>query len=184
VPKCILFEGLDNCFKTTNIRVVKDIFASKNKFMHSLHYSAPRGLEGEHALEWSAEYYHQMFQIMRSCYNSNINVACDRSHIGEWVYGQIYRKYTPNFIWKLEKKFAEQPFFKDTYLLLFVDSASALAERDDGQSFSIDPKMKNLEKRLFLEAFTLTGIHNRKIIDVGGKDRDQVAKEVRHEIGE
>ncbi|MFW6283340.1 MAG: hypothetical protein ACOC1P_04785 [Minisyncoccales bacterium] len=95
--KIIFFEGIDNCFKTTNIKKLCSYFYKKGEPFHVLKYSGIKEAKGIAGLEFSKKMYDQMFQIIENSKNQGINIILDRSHLGENVYSR-YRGYSPDYI--------------------------------------------------------------------------------------
>jgi hypothetical protein len=85
----------------------------------------------------------------------------DRSHIGEFVYGHIYRKYDPSYIFAIEDKFNMLNMWQQTYLITLLDQPEAVVKRDDGKSFSTEIKKKQQEIDRFIEATDRSSIPNK-----------------------
>lgn len=178
MSKIVLFEGLDNCFKTTNVKALFNFWNKQNKTAHVLHYSGVKSLTSEEARNLSKKLYTEMFETFSYFYSRNINVICDRSHLGENVYAR-YRGYDPSYLWKLEDQFINYNFWNNIYLIFLRDSnIDNVLTRDDGQSLSINRDDKIFERQKFEEAVMLSKIPNKKTIDVGGKSKEEILHEI------
>jgi thymidylate kinase len=117
-----------------------------------------------------------MFILMEEAYQKNRNLIFDRSHIGEYVYGPLYRNYSGDYIFDIEKLYVNKPFFKDIFLFIFVDSPENLIKREDGLSFSTEMEMKIKEIQLFKEYHSKSNIMHKYLINVDKLSIDDVHK--------
>lgn len=178
MSKIVLFEGLDNCFKTTNVKALFNFWSKQNQTAHVLHYSGVKSLDKNEAQKLSQKLYTEMFETFEYFYDKNINVICDRSHLGENVYSR-YRGYDPSYIWKLEEKFRVHEFWNSVYVIFLKDSnIDNVLERDDGLSLSTKKEDKIFERSKFEEAIFMSSIKNKRIIDVNGKSPEEIFSEI------
>lgn len=177
MSKIVLFEGLDNCFKTTNVKALFNFWNKQNKTAHVLHYSGVKSLNSEEASNLSKKLYTEMFETFEYFHSKNINLICDRSHLGENVYAR-YRGYDPSYLWKLENQFVNHGFWKNVYLIFLRDNIDDALKRDDGLSISIDRNDKIFERQKFEEAVMLSKISNKKTIDVTNKSKEEILSEI------
>jgi hypothetical protein len=105
----------------------------------------------------------------------------DRLHLSEVVYGQKYREYDCEHIYKIENAVAD---LDDVYLITFVDEVDNLVSRDDGLGFTSDPKEIEKEKAAFILAHNDSCIKNAKVININGLSIDDVFAMVLRFIGE
>lgn len=174
----ILFEGADNCGKSTQIQKV--IHLLHDKSVHQLHYSAVKGFASkEEASSYSCKMYSDMFKILYENYENN-HFLLDRSHIGEMVYAPMYRGYSGDYVLNIENYWrAYKDFWNQVYLITFIDSPENLINRDDGLSFTIIKEKKQQEIESFIKATEKSLIINKVIIDVNRKDIETVFEEIR-----
>ena len=110
------------------------------------------------------------------------HILADRSHLGEYVYGQKYRDYNGNYVFELERKY-KLNICVNVYLIVFIDTSLKCIEREDGHSFTIDPIEKQKENEKFVEAFNKSNIKNKILIDIKDKDIETIHQEITKFIG-
>lgn len=104
-----------------------------------------------------------MFDLMK---NSRTPIIFDRTHLGELVYAPLYRKYSGDYVYDMEKELIQaRPFSTDSdiRMILLISSNTDMLV-DDGLSF--DPAKKNDEQNLFIDAFNKSNLVNKVIVDV------------------
>ena len=108
----------------------------------------------------------------------------NRSHIGEAVYGAIYRDTKPNdWIFKMEKDYSFD-IDPSIYLLLLTAPAEFVCKRDDGLSFTTDINKKNMEIQFFRDAFDKSCIINKKTVNVSKEDSYRPADDIFNEVND
>jgi len=170
--KFIIVEGLDRCGKDTQIKnlLTKLIY----KPTHVLHYSAIPNISSAETLEYNNNsLYPDIFELIEEAGNRR-NLIFNRSHLGEYVYGYMYRYYDPNYIFEIEKKYIKKDFWNKIYLIIFVDDVENLIKREDGLSFSIDPIKKQEEIDRFNEIYDKTNINHKILININGKNIEEI----------
>lgn len=148
-PFNIIIEGPDNVGKSTLIQGLKKVLTAIT--FHELHYSAVRGLNSEQTKLKSKHYYEQMFKLL----SSDINFIVDRSHIGEYVYGPMYRGYLESDLevyTEMEQAFVDNLDSPKTIIIYLEDSVENLVLRDDGLSISNAEQHIKMEMVLFKAA--------------------------------
>lgn len=176
----LIFEGPDNVGKGTQITKIQPLLIDKP--IHVLHYSAIKGFEtNEEVKAYSDSLYRSMFSLLENNYKHN-HFILDRSHIGEVVYSPMYRNYDGSYVYNLEQWHTGTDFWKEVFLITFIDNAENLIKRDDGLSFTIELDKKRKEIDAFVDATMRSNIINKKIINIAGKDVDMVHEEVKHFI--
>ncbi len=105
------------------------------------------------------------------------NLILDRAHIGEVVYSPMYRGYSGNYVYGLEKEYLKDYSSKDTKLILFSDTAENVIARDkargDGLSFTLDLNKKRDELKRFEDAVSKSKL-NHKIIMLNGRTPEEI----------
>lgn len=170
----ILLEGVDNCGKSTQAKKLFNLLNSNGN--HTIIIPCSNFKTNSKDVKQANLDFNKklMTKLSQLCDDPNFNVICDRSWLGEWVYGQLYRNYRQVEIFDFEE------IFEDISVIpvLFYDVVENIISRDDGFSFSIDPKRKLEEINLFFEAFNLTKFKNQLIININGKDENMVFNEL------
>lgn len=178
MSKIVLFEGLDNCFKTTNVKALFNFWNKQNKTAHILHYSGVKTLSSQEALNLSRKLYSEMFETFEYFHSKDINLICDRTHLGENVYSK-YRGYNPSYIWKLEEQYSSKNFWNDIHLIFLKDSnIDNVLNRDDGESISTDVNDKLFELKKFEEALFCSKIKNKITLDISNKSREEILNKI------
>lgn len=157
----IIIEGPDNVGKSTLIKNIRQKL--QDDVFHVLHSTPIKLNSVNEYIDYSTKQVTSMFELMRF---TNENLIFDRSHLGELIYGNIYRGYTGDFVIDIEKTYADYAFFNHVYLITLIDTAENLIKREDGLSFSIDPDVKNRELKLFEYAHNKSLIKNKLLINV------------------
>lgn len=172
----IIIEGPDNVGKTTLIQNLKNHY--NNFTLHSVHYSNVRQPSPEKTIEYSTKLYTEMFQTMfeTSRYDKS-GMIFDRSHLGEMVYGPIYRDYTGEYVLDIERQFTHiHPVWDSLYLITLVDEPENLIKRDDGLSFSTDLGKKTVEISNFINAHNKSLIKHKLLLNIASHNAEQAAK--------
>ena len=173
----IIIEGQDRCGKTSLTQELIKYLTDKP--IQQLHYTAFKCFDKKQdCIKYSKSVYKQMFKFLKS---NKTNYILDRAHLGEYVYGYLYRKYTEKqarYIFKLEEilKVNEN---KDIALIVLADSSNERLNREDGKSISNDNKTSEIEFNRFKAAYGMSIIPNKIFIDIAGKDFNTVLNEVK-----
>lgn len=105
-------------------------------------------------------------------YYENI-VIWNRSHLGEYVYGHMFRDNSKEEILKYLKEFEERYLLNiDVRLILLsADNPDFFYKQEDGKSLSKSLKNKEIELNLFNKVFDETQIYNKykMIVNYGNK---------------
>lgn len=171
----IIIEGPDRVGKSTQIKRLMKFFAGSSP-MQWLHYTSIRGLDENWQTELFKTTFNHMFKLITR--EPNVIWFLDRSHLGEKVYGPVYRPNSnTDYVWDLEKKYkiGER---EDVFLLLFYDSSFENLKRDDGDSYTVELDACRKEVERFKAAYYSTSIRKKIMIDIANKDTDQVTKEL------
>lgn len=142
MPKCIIVEGVDRAGKDS---VLSAIIKTLPKQPHIIHCVGIKRNTPEESIIDSKLYYSQMFDIIKYCLNMlNVDVILNRSHIGDYVYPQLYRGCTEeqcSYIYNLESLPIEQ--VQGIYVTANPD---VLLSREDGLSQSNGDKLKIIKE--------------------------------------
>ena len=169
--KLLIVEGLDRCGKDT---IIQRLMTDHPHFIRS-HFGYPKGNTADEKHEYQVYSFgieFSMQRIIRTAYGSNYFqdglYVWNRSHIGECVYGPMYREKDPEWVFDTEESyFAEDD---EVYLLYLYADVEFLLKRDDGNSFTTDIEKKKNEARLFEAAVDKSIIKNKMKIKVNDGD--------------
>ena len=190
----VLFDGLDNTGKTTQIQKLVSYFANKDMISTVCKYSKFDKLDKKKEEKFSKRFYKDYFEkivnwpdkvIPDPAYiaDDNIhyihdnNLILDRGHISEAVYASMYRSYSGDYVWDLEKCLENK---YNIYLIVLIDSVEKAVEREDGLSLSNGNADKiNIEISKFAEAYKKSCIQNIIIIDINDLSIEEVFAQIR-----
>jgi len=170
--KRIVIEGADNVGKTTVANILKDRFNSKSNSVKIMHFTGPPNELTQ------KENFIESLNIINDFANAATNnlYITDRDIYGEIVYGPMYRKENPNWIWELEKCFYK--LTQNSLFILLEDTAKNSLSRDDGKSFTTKRFKRYKEILKFRKAFRKSIIPNKYKIKITNKTPLDVANEI------
>jgi len=167
--KLIIIEGTDRTGKDTLVnRLMAD-----NRNVVKRHWSFPKGETNEQKTRYQKKSFNEEFffyQYLKIHAPQDTIMIWNRAHLGEFVYGTIYRDSKPEtWVWDLEDVhcFDMSP---DVYLILLYADPEFVAAKDDGKSYSAKLEDKTKEINAFLKAFDQSKI-NKKIKIKVNEDR-------------
>lgn len=162
--KHVIIEGCDRTGKNTLIS-----FLTKQANNYTVrHFSKPIGETLEEKRKYQIMDFDREFFLANNKppqkYSTDIYIW-NRSHIGEYVYGPMYRNSNSSWIYDMEQRFGYDKR-TDVYLIFLYADPKFLIDREDGQSLSGKLEDREKETRLFLEAIEKSHIKNKLIIKV------------------
>jgi hypothetical protein len=166
----ILVEGIDRLGKDTLLRGIQD----RHGFHLVLRYEKPPILEC-YAREASdspqRRYQKASFRTLIEilCLEGDINILCNRSHLGEFVYAPIYRQYSGEYVFDLEREFRLNEKSDVRLVLLTENFERSRHFVDDGKSLGAAEK-RPVEQELFIEAFERSVISDKRVVCVTNPD--------------
>ena len=179
--KLIIIEGTDNTGKDTIISKLLEKYPTST----IIHCSKP------FSKKFSSKEQDNLFDtyisnIVNKKYDSTHVIIMNRSHIGEYVYGILYRNRTPdevgNMIIKLNEKLNNRKDLEIKYVQLICTSKKLLAGNEDGKSLSqgVDYKI-SLETEKFQEIFKYCNFP-KKLITVNNGDEFRSRESIFNEV--
>lgn len=169
--KLLIIEGPDRCGKNTLIQ--RFLEQAENSVVR--HWGSAKGKTDHDKKIYQYQFFEKEFRLAslrdqfampdKIRYPKDIWIW-NRAHLGEFVYGDLYRKTEPrDWVFPMEHRFG---FDTDpsVYLLLLHAPAEFLCARDDGKSFSDKVDMKIAELARFKTALEQSNIKNKLAIDV------------------
>jgi len=161
--KLLIIEGTDRTGKDTLVKALMD----KHPNSEMVHWGYPVGDTNDEKTEYqktSFGYLMRWFKFKKNVSNLDL-LIWNRSHIGEYVYGTIYRdSYPQSWIPALEEEFLKDDY--NVYLILLQADADFIVTQDDGKSYSAKLEDKETEILKFEEAFNNSIILNKIKIKV------------------
>lgn len=164
----IIIEGQDRTGKDTLIKKLVKTYFDKSPFIIHCIGTDKKDSEG---LKASKKYYYDLFNLIES---SNNNFILNRSHIGEYIYSPIYRGYSGDYIFELEKTLSNK---KNYFLIGLIDSSAEALKREDSESLSKGSQdLFFKEQNLFTNAILKSRLPNSKkiLLDIKDKNEDVV----------
>jgi len=171
MSKFIIIEGTDNVGKDTQQNL---IIEKMNEYVfHKFHYSSlPFKDDKEMHANYSKKMYDGMFKLMMKSKigqvkgDEDINLIFNRSHLGETVYSPLYRGYSGDYVFDIEKKYTKA-LRENLYLITLTNDPHTILKRDDGKSFYGNEEEVKAEVDGFKRAHRLSTIKNKLHINVG-----------------
>ena len=165
MSKFIIIEGTDNVGKDTQQNL---IIEQMNEYVfHKFHYSSlPFKEDKEMHATYSKKMYDDMFKVMMNCKDKDINFIFNRSHLGETVYSPLYRGYSGDYVFDIEKKYTKA-LRENLYLITLTNDPHTILKRDDGKSFYGNEEEVKAEVDGFRRAHRLSSIKNKLHVNVG-----------------
>ena len=164
--KLIIIEGTDNTGKDTIISKLLERFPTTTL----IHCSKP------FSKKFSDKEQDQLFKayienIVNGSYDSTHCIIMNRSHIGEFVYGTLYRNRPVDdvckMIFKLNNKLLERKDLDIRYVQLVCTSEKLLQKNEDGKSLSDnDENLIELERTEFEKGYDYSLIDKKIYYEV------------------
>jgi len=124
--------------------------------------------------DYSVKMYNQMFNIMKEA-PKNVNYIFNRSHLGETVYSPLYRGYSGDYVFDIEKHYVNT-LRENLYLITLTNDAHIIMDRDDGKSFYTNEEEVKAEIDGFNRAYRLSKIKNKLMINIGTMSAEDISK--------
>ena len=173
MSKFIIIEGTDNTGKDTQQNLI--IEKINNLVFHKLHYSSlPFKDNKEKHISYSQKMYDDMFKLMILSKDKDINFIFNRSHLGESVYSPLYREYSGDYVFDIEKKYTNQ-LRKELYLITLSNDPHTILKRDDGLSFYGNEEEIKAEIDGFNRAHRKSNIKNKLLLHIGTMSAEEVS---------
>lgn len=173
--KFIVVEGQDRCGKDTLIKGLRRQI--QNPLILDHHSSTPpKGCAD--VQRWSKTYYENILSLSsRLSLFNGWDVIANRCHLGETVYGPIFRNTDPGFIWDLERDYCKD----NAWLIVLVGEGEDIIARDDGLSNEKTVGDYDRVRDAFVSSFNKSSITNKILINVskeGWPDSEKIYKEI------
>jgi len=180
--KHIIIEGGDRLGKSTLIEGLSKHFNYDNVVIR--HFGKPPSIfpEGISPLKFQARCFLKEAHILECIrqleddeyyYYENI-VIWNRAHLGEYVYGQMFRAQDPLELKEYINNFEINNLLansRETFLFLLTTNPKFFLSKEDGNSFSKNLEEKTRELKLFNEIFDFSSIDNKLRIEVSDREK-------------
>lgn len=178
--KQFIFESVDGLGKSTLINAVKNV----KGYYPVVHYQKPELLEiyqeFNSVISPLYEYQYASFVSLMQLIESKIPMIYDRAHLGEAVYGNMYRNYNGSYVFDLEKQYNMANQHHVQLILLTTSNWDFII--DDGQSHDFTKRVE--EQQRFIEAFDKSIIPNKLLINITKLNGERKSiEELLEEIG-
>lgn len=171
-----IVDGMDRCGKSTLIEKLPDLL-NKHEPIFATHFPKIK-MSYNNCIEYNKNLYTTVFKTLINFNKIGGQFIMDRSHISEFVYGQLYRKYNTNYVFEYEY----EELLDNTTLILLVDNPEGIMQRDDGKSNSIKYIDLMSEYKLYKTAFLLTRFNNKILLNINNMTELDVFDVVKKEI--
>lgn len=166
-PNQFLIEGLDRLGKDMLILGIQHRLG----YHQVLHYQKPVQLDfyaggpskSEALRRYQEASFRTMFQFL--CGTPSAKIICNRAHLGETVYAPMYRNYSGEYVFELEREFKIHQQLHVRLVLIVEDFSTSKHFVDDGQSLGGAEKRRE-EQDLFRNAFCTSEFQDKKLICV------------------
>ena len=185
--RLLLIEGPDRVGKNS---LIKNLCSQSENYIVR-HWGPAKGDTDFEKRNYQYQFFKKEFQLAsernkyempdKQRYPRDIYIW-NRSHIGEWVYGDLYRKTNPHeWVMRMEKDFSFD-IDPSVYLLFLWAPAEFLANRDDGLSFSGKTESRSAELIRFEHAFEQSKIMNKLMLNVSDGDKYRPESEIFEDV--
>lgn len=172
--KLIILEGGDRLGKSSIIEGLCQYYNYDNVTIR--HFGKPpKGMTPIEVLDFQFKCFYKEMKLFEYIYHGTVFDKCsyypeimiwNRSHLGEYVYSQMFRggnaMMIKNKIVELEKAFISH----DAYLITLTADPEFFLSKEDGNSFSDKLEDKTKELELFKEAHDFSIIANKLLVKV------------------
>jgi thymidylate kinase len=168
--KLLVIEGCDRTGKNT---LIKSLLAlSENSVVR--HFGTAKGKDNVEKNANQYKFFDKEFQLASRRHEFEIYdpvrypndlYIWNRSHLGEFVYGSMYRASKPEWIFELERSYNFH-IDPNVYHVLLYAEPEFLCKNDDGQSYTANVEEKEKEINLFKYAFSRSVIRNKLAVQV------------------
>lgn len=157
----ILCDGMDRCGKSTLIDGLRSVIRDPN--ISVCHEGKPP--KNVDPFEWSKVHYKHYFELLEDFDLLGRSLISDRSHLGETVYGPLFRHYDASYIWELEERFSKH-VENGCCLIMLTDDPEKIISRDDGKSLEKNLDDVTCVREKFIDSFSKSKITHRLHIDI------------------
>lgn len=171
----IIFEGPENVGKTTQIRKLPHLLHKQFHVLNSFNYNSSY-FNIDHVM--NMDNYYEKTDIFIN--NPQHHFILDRFHLGEYVYGNLFRNQINADVFYFEEYFLEK--LKDIhkiYLITLMADVDFIINNDDSNSLHNNIK-ENVIKEidLFNIAYKNSKIRNKILINITDSSIEEVSNKI------
>jgi thymidylate kinase len=174
MKKFIIIEGLDRVGKDTAVKKIVREFNKDN--MHAVHYFHTGHSTVQQQIMYNTRLYKDMFNMMLEGHDRSY--IFNRSHLSESVYADLYRGYSGDYVFDIEREFSQYlPIWDKLSLVVLSASPETILSRgDDGDTITNGDRYGEIKKEtdMFKLAFDKTMIRNKAWITTDNLTPDDV----------
>lgn len=157
-----IVEGMDRCGKDTLIRHIrKNVLVSPKTTM--IHCSSTPNVS--YPQDWSRIHYHELLKSCIHLHEDGWNIILNRSHLGEAVYGPMFRGTEADWVFNLDQDLVNSVGEFGVSLIVLIDSPENLILRDDGLSLYQSENNIRSVRNAFSDVFDRSYITNKFLFD-------------------
>lgn len=172
--KLIILEGGDRLGKSTLIKGICEHYNYDNVTIR--HFGKPpKGMTPEEVLKFQFKAFKKEMKLFYNVYSRSIDrltyynevMIWNRSHLGEYVYSQMFRGGNPEILRKMLQKYEMGFISYDVRLITLTASPEFFNSREsDGHELSKTLEQKTKELELFKEAHNFSRIASKLLLKV------------------
>lgn len=172
--KLIILEGGDRLGKSTLIKGICEHFNYDNVTIR--HFGKPpKGLSPKEVLKFQFKAFRKEMQLFNRIYSRSIDgytyypetLIWNRSHLGEYVYSQMFREGDPKLLKKMLYEYEKGFISHYVYLITLTADPNFFNSREsDGHELSKTLEQKTKELELFKEAHEFSIIRPKLLVKV------------------
>ena len=181
----IIVEGVDNCGKDFVISELKKRFVKGT--ITEMHCTRPQGKTPEEQARFQDKEFMRIAKMILNADTENNTVILNRSWLGEYVYGQLYRGRDAYSIKKMIATVESTlcSVWDSTYVIcLLPDCPEFIVKHDDNKSLSDNNIKKIAEEIDLFDQATLLSSFKSKVITVSKNDSYRDINDIMQDITE
>jgi thymidylate kinase len=193
--KLIIIEGGDGLGKSSLISSICDFYHYDNISVR--HFSKPpltssEGFKSSNAIKFNYQkqkFFEEAKLLNRICKTSSYfpeRIIWNRSHLGEFVYGQIYREIHPHLLYQFIHSYEEKFLLGRDVSLILLDTSNIelFMSQEDGKSLGQIKSLKEQELELFRKIYEHTYIKNKIKVNVNDlnlfRKKQDIFNDIKH----
>jgi len=188
--KLIILEGGDRLGKSTIIKRLCEYYNYDNITIR--HFGKPpKGMSPKKVLEFQFKAFKNELNLFYRIYTRSMNnytyypevMIWNRSHLGEYVYSQMFRGGNPEKLKNKLLRFEKKLINYETYLITLTADPDFFNSREsDGHELSKTLEQKTKELELFKEAHKFSILSHKHLIKVDNNGQFRTKDDIFNEV--